>query len=246
MTLEGKVGIVTGGGTGIGRATSLALAARGVNVAVNYSRSADDAAATVGDVEAAGVRAIPVQADVGSDAAVRAMAAQVVDAFGRLDLLVCSAGTTEFIEHVNLDDVTGEMWDRILAVNLKGVFFTARACAPHMRSAGDGSIVSISSTAGFSGAGSSIPYAASKGALNTLTRSLARALAPEIRVNAIAPGVVDSRWLADRPEFLNAGIRRTRLGRAATPEDVAQAVLYFIESPFPTGHVLVLDGGASL
>lgn len=246
MSLAGKAALITGGGTGVGRATALALAARGVDVAINYSRSADDAARTAREVEAGGVRAIAVQADVASDTAVCAMVERAAQTFGRLDFLVNSAGTTVFVAHPDLDGVTEEMWDRVFAVNLKGAFFTARACAPHMRAAGGGAIVNISSVSGITGAGSSIPYAASKGAMITMTRSLARALAPDIRVNVIAPGIILTRWVDGYDDFVQAAVDATPLNRGAQPEDVAQAVLFLIESGYTTGETLVLDGGLTL
>ena len=246
MSLAGKGALITGGGTGVGRATALALAQRGVNVAVNYSRSADEAAQTVQDIQAAGVDAIAIQADVASDPAVRAMVEQTAAAFGRLDILVQSAGTTVFVSADDLDGLSEEAWDRILAVNLKGAFFTARAAVPHLRASGAGAIVNISSTAGQTGRGSSLAYAASKGALNTMTKSLARALAPEIRVNAVAPGIIATRWVAGHADFLAIATERTPLQKAATAEDVAHTVLHLVESLHTTGQVVVLDGGAIL
>ena len=163
MSLQGKAALVTGGGTGVGRATALMLAERGVNVAVNYSRSADEAAQTAADIQAHGVEGLAIQADVASDAAVVAMVEQTVAAFGRLDIVVNSAGTTYFVDYDDLDGMKDEYWDRILAVNLKGPFFVSRAAAPHLKAGGDGVIVSISSLAGITGTGSSIAYAASKG-----------------------------------------------------------------------------------
>ena len=246
MSIEGHAAIITGGGTGVGRAAALGLAQLGVNVAINYSRSADEAAATVRDCEAAGVEAVAIQADVASNASVVAMVEQAAAALGRIDYLVNSAGTTVFVPHAELDALTDEAWERIIGVNLMGAFYAARACVPHMRTAGAGAIVSVSSAAGLSGGGSSIPYAASKGALNTMTKSLARALAPEVRVNAVAPGIIDTRWLDDRREFLDAAVELTPLNRAATAEDVAEAIVYLLQSTFTTGEVLVIDGGILL
>ncbi len=246
MSIAGRVALITGGGTGVGRATALGLAARGVHVAVNYSRSAAEAEATAHDVEAAGVEALALQADVASDAAVRAIVEQTAAAFGRLDYLVNSAGHTAFVAHDDLEALTDEMWDRIMAVNLKGAYHASRACVPHMRAAGGGAIVNVSSVAGMTGSGSSIPYAASKGALNTLTKSLARALAPDIRVNAVAPGLILTRWVDGREDFVKSAVDRTPLKRGATAEDVAQTILYLIESTYTTGEVVVLDGGLLL
>ena len=246
MSIEGRAAIITGGGTGVGRATALGLAELGVNVAVNYSRSAEDAMSTADDCEAAGVQAVAIQADVASNASVVAMVDQAAAALGRIDYLVNSAGTTVFVPHAELDALTDESWQRILGVNLMGAFYATRACVPHMRTAGAGAVVSVSSAAGLSGSGSSIPYAASKGALNTMTKSLARALAPEVRVNAVAPGIIDTRWVNDRREFLDSAVEITPLRRAATAEDVGEGIIHLLQATFTTGEVLVIDGGILL
>ena len=246
MSLQGKAALVTGGGTGVGRATALMLAERGANVAVNYSRSADEAAQTAADIQAHGVEGLAIQADVASDAAVVAMVEQAVAAFGRLDIVVNSAGTTFFVDYDDLDGMKDKYWDRILAVNLKGPFFVSRAAAPHLKAGGDGVIVSISSLSGITGTGSSIAYAASKGALNTITKSLARTLAPEIRVNSVAPGPIDTRWMIGHEDFLQRAVDRSPVNRAATPEDIAAGVLMLVENPIMTGEVLVMDSGCGL
>ena len=246
MSMTGKAALVTGGGTGVGRAVALKLAERGVNVAVNYSRSATEAATTVDDIEALGVDGLAIQADVASDASVKAMVEQVVAVFGRLDVVVNSAGTTAFVPHEDLDGMNEADWDRIQAVNLKGPFFVSRAATPHLRASGDGAIVNVSSLAGVTGIGSSIAYVASKGGLNSITKSLARALAPEIRVNSVAPGAIDTRWMDEHRDFLQVAIDRMPLKRAATPEDIADGVLMLVENRYVTGEVLVMDGGDSL
>src|SRR5260370_13545932 len=189
-----KVAFVTGSATGIGRACALRFAKNKFHVVVNYSRSEAEARETLKLVEACAVRGLLVKCDVGSDAAVRDMLHTVEREFGRLDVLVNNAGMTWFIDHKNLEEMTEEKWDRILQVNLKGPFFCIRAAVPLLRKSGGGAVVSVSSVAGISGDGSSIAYAASKGALNTMTKSLARALGPEIRVNAVCPRPADTRW----------------------------------------------------
>jgi 3-oxoacyl-[acyl-carrier protein] reductase len=244
-----KVALVTGSATGIGRACALRFAEEGFHVVVNYSRSEADARETLKLVEACQVRGLLVQCDVGSDAAVRDMLHQVDREFGRLDVLVNNAGTTWFIDHKNLEEMTEEKWDRILQVNLKGPFFCIRAAVPLMRRSGGGSIVSVSSVAGLSGDGSSIAYAASKGALNTMTKSLARALGPEIRVNAVCPGPVDTRWLRAvmTPEELEARTKGFPMKRPALPEDIADAVIYLAAgTTLTTGQCLVVDGGRTM
>jgi 3-oxoacyl-[acyl-carrier protein] reductase len=245
MEIGGKVALVTGGGTGIGRATALLLAARGVDVAVNYSRSKDDAEATAAEVRKLGRRALALRADVARDDEVRRMVADTVRELGALHILVNNAGWTEFVDFKDLDKLNDDVWDRTLAVNVKGPFYCIRAAAPHMQAAG-GVVVNVSSLAGSIGRGSSIPYCASKAGLNLLTRMMARLLAPAVRVNAVAPGVVTTRWVANQTAFVRGAQMQTPMRRVAGPEDVAQAILALIESnDFVTGQILPVDGGLS-
>ena len=252
MELSGKCAIVTGSAVGVGRATALELAKRGANVVVNYSRSEEEARDTVAQVEALGAKALLVRADVSNDAEVRAMIAAAVDAFGGVNVLVNNAGTTAFVNFADLEGMTEELWDRILAVNLKGPFFCARAAAEAMKSSGEGAIVNIASIAGVKAIGSSIAYAASKAALINLTVALARVLAPEVRGDCVAPGFIDTRWLRQGlGDFYEPAKQRTAeqtpLGRVATPEDVAQITLSLIEgADFVTGQMIVVDGGSSI
>ena len=246
MDPSGKVALITGGGTGIGRATGLLLAQKGADIAVNYSRSETEAQATVEMIEKLGRRAVKIQADVADDEAVRAMVAKVVEQLGRLDILVNSAGFTQFIDFKNLEAVDDAGWDRTMAVNVKGPFHCTRAAAEPMREAGAGAVVNVSSLAGQIVRGSSIPYCASKAALNIVTRALARALAPTIRVNAVAPGVVDTRWVKDQKGLVRGAGMRTPMRRVATAEDVAHVIVSLItENEFMTGQVIVVDGGLS-
>lgn len=252
MELEGRVAIVTGGGTGVGRATALELARRGCHVVVNYSRSKDAAEATAAEARALGVRALAVQADVADDAACRRLVDAAVREFGALHVLVNNAGTTSVIPHGELERVTDEDWDRIFAVNVKGAFQCARAARGPMEASGGGEIVNVSSVAGIRAVGSSIPYCASKAALNNLTIALARALAPRIRVNAVAPGFITGRWfrerLGDAYEALERAMReRAPLGRVCDPEDVAAAIVGLVAGPdLVTGQILVIDGGMTI
>jgi 3-oxoacyl-[acyl-carrier protein] reductase len=247
--LAGQAAIVTGGGTGVGRATALALARLGCSVVVNYSRSKDEAERTAAEVAALGVRGLAVAADVADDAACRGLVASAVRELGRLDVLVQSAGTTAFIPHTDLERVSDADWDRILAVNLKGPFQCARAARGPMLETGGGAIVNVSSVAGIAGVGSSIPYCASKAALNNLTVTLARALAPKIRVNAVAPGFITGRWLqgglGPGYDSVKQSIEsRAPLRRVCEPEDVAEAILSLVIGPqLVTGQVWVVDGG---
>ena len=244
-----KVALVTGSATGIGRACALRFAENGFDVVVNYSRSEAEAQETLKLVEGCQVRGLLLQCDVGSDAAVRSMMQTIDREFGRLDVLVNNAGTTWFIDHKDLEEMTEEKWDRILQVNLKGPFFCIRAAVPLLRKSGGGAVVSVSSVAGLSGEGSSIAYAASKGALNTMTRSLARALGPEIRVNAVCPGPVDTRWLRAvmTAEELDKRTAGYPMQRPALPEDIADAVIYLAAgTTLTTGQCLVVDGGRTM
>jgi 3-oxoacyl-[acyl-carrier protein] reductase len=249
MDVSDKAAIVTGSGTGVGRATALELAGRGCSVLINYSRSRDDAERTAADVEQRGGRAIVFQADVSDDEQCRAMVQAAVDAFGRVDILVNNAGTTRFIPQDDLEALTDDVWHEILNVNLLGTFHCARAVRDPMLAAGGGEIVNISSVAAFLGKGSSIPYVASKAAINSLTTALARTLAPRIRVNAVAPGFITGRWLeqgfgAAYEKVKRSFERRLPLGEVCQPEDVAAAVLSLIGgSDLVTGQVLVVDGG---
>jgi 3-oxoacyl-[acyl-carrier protein] reductase len=246
MNLQGKIALITGGGTGIGRGIALAFAVEGAGVAVNYSRSEKEATATVQEIRDLGVPALAVKADVSQDAQVREMVDKVAEECGRLDILVNNAGATAFVESTDLEGLTEEMWDKILAVNLKGTFFCSRAAVPAMKSHSGGNIINISSIAGTTGIGSSMAYSASKAGVICLTKSLARALAPEILVNTIAPGFVDTRWTADWPEFRKMHEEATPMKRVAVPEDIAEAALFLAHSDFVTGQVIVVDGGKTM
>lgn len=252
MDLSGCVGIVTGGGTGIGRAICDALARAGARgVAVNYSRSRDEAEATAERLRAAGSDAVAICADVTGEAAVAAMVETAVARWGRLDVLVNNAATTRFIPFSDLDAATDEVWDELLGVNLKGSFRCARLAAPFLRQT-RGAILNVGSTAGLRGSGSSLPYAVSKAAVHHLTRTLAIALAPEIRVNAIAPGTVATNWYRGRfgDEKADAVEREvaqaTPLRGVATAEECANAALGLLSSDWVTGQVVVVDGGKHL
>jgi 3-oxoacyl-[acyl-carrier protein] reductase len=242
-----KAALITGGGTGVGRSTSLALARRGFNVAINYSRSREDAESTAAAARELGAQAITIACNVASDTEVRQMAERCQHEFGRLDAVINNAGTTHFIPHADLEALSEEKWDQILAVNLKGPFFVCRATIPLLRQSGGGSIVNVASVAGLAGAGSSVAYAASKGGLITMTKSLARAFAPDIRVNAVCPGVIVSRWLDDHPEMIDAAINITPLKRASTTDDIADAIVFLVcDAQMMTGQALVIDGGRTM
>ena len=252
MNLGGAVAIVTGGGTGIGRAVSENLARAGARaVVVNYSRSSVDAEATANALSDLGCEGVPHRASVANESEVRGMVDETLARFGRLDVLVNNAGTTRFIAHSDLDAVTDEVWDQIIGVNLKGTFYCSRAAAPSLRR-GRGAIVNIASVAGTRAAGSSIPYGVSKAAVLQLTRNLAVALAPEVRVNAVAPGLVATRWFREpfgeqaASEQESRAAASTPLREVATAEHVAQAVMGFLGSDLVTGEFVLVDGGKHL
>jgi 3-oxoacyl-[acyl-carrier protein] reductase len=241
-----KVALVTGSATGVGRAVAVRLARRGLAVCVNYSRSEKDANETLELVRSHGVPALLVRADVADDGQVRDMVRRCAAELGGLDVLVNNAATTHFIDHTDLEALTDEVWDGIFQVNLKGAFYVCRAALPLLRPR-RGSIVNVTSVAGLGGQGSSIPYAASKAALNSVTKSLARAFAPEVRVNAVAPGPILTRWLADYPDMVERAVQATPLQRAATPDDIADTVVYLaLDTSLTTGQVLVVDGGRTI
>jgi 3-oxoacyl-[acyl-carrier protein] reductase len=249
MELSGRVAIVTGGGTGIGRSTSLLLARRGARaVVVNYSRSSADAESTAAEVRGLGAAGLPYRADVADEGQVKAMIAATVDRYGKLDVLVNNAGTTHFIPHADLDALTDEVWNDILSVNLKGTFFCCRAAATELKKT-HGAIVNVASIAAHRASGSSIAYAVSKAGVVQLTRGLALALSPEVRVNSVSPGLVSTRWFSKRfgdeaaaaQEETFAGA--SPLGRIAGPDDVAQAIVALLENDVITGQDLVVDGG---
>ncbi|MCP4755013.1 MAG: SDR family oxidoreductase [Proteobacteria bacterium] len=252
MEVLGKAAIITGGGTGVGRATGLALAKLGCSVLVNYSRSRKAAEQTAADIEKLGVKALPWKADVSVDSECRAMTKAAIDAFGQVSILVNNAGTTSFINHRDLDAVKDEDWERLLNVNLKGPFQCARAVKEPIDAAGGGAIVNVASTAGINAQGSSIPYCASKAGLINLTISLARIMAPAIRVNAVAPSFIAGSWL-EQGLGENYGKMKERMEKKAPlhkvcePEDVADAILGFIiGSDLITGQIMQCDGGMSI
>lgn len=249
--MKGTVAIVTGGGTGIGAAVVRRLAAQGVRCVINYASSRDEAEALAGEV---GQGAIAVQADIVDDAACRSLARAATDAFGRIDFLVNNAGRTKFANHEDLDALDAEDFIEIYRLNTIAPFQMIRACAPAMRAGGIGAVVNVASVAGMFGNGSSVAYAASKGALITMTKSLARALAPAIRVNAVAPGYVGTGWFEKRLgaegfEKLNQRIAAaTPMAMAAGPDEIAAPIVMLLDpaNRVMTGEVLLLDAGAHL
>jgi len=247
-----RVAIVTGSATGVGAATALKLAQRGWDVLINYSRSEAEARQAQAACEAAGADTLVLRGDVSQDADCKAMVAAAVARWNRIDALVNNAGTTVFGDDAKWDRIDAEVFDRILGVNALGMFQMVRACVPHLK-ATQGSIVNVSSVAGALGIGSSVPYVASKGAMNSLTLHFARQLAPEIRVNAVCPALITSRWFDQGlgPGGLDRAIaateQHTPLRRPSTPEDVAEAIVWLTcAAPTVTGELLMIDGGTHL
>lgn len=242
MDLNGKAALVTGGAHRLGRAFALGLARAGADVLVDYHSSADAAGDTVDEIRALGRRASAVRADVSRGADVKRLLSACEDEFGRLDVLVNSAS---LFEAAPLERVSDEDWDRSLAVNLKGPFMLSRDAAPLLRRDGGGLIVNIADLSAFQPWPSYVAHAVSKAGLVHLTRVLARALAPHIRANCIAPGTVLPPTEYTEAESDPAGTRRV-VGREGRPDDAVRALLYFVESDFVTGEVAVVDGGRML
>ena len=250
--MSGKsVAIITGGASGVGAAVARMLCAKSYNVLVNYSRSADAAAAVVQECLALGADAVAVKGDVARDDDCRELARQAMARWGRIDALVCSAGTTRFVPMADLDAVSASDFQHIYGVNSIGPFQMARAVKPHMQ--GGGAIVNVSSIAGLTGSGSSFPYVLSKAALNILTVALARQLAPAIRVNAVLPGLIEGRWMRDglgdeayervKGQFAAA----SALGKVSRPEHIARAVCWLLEEDsMVTGQLLPVEAGFML
>ena len=240
-SLAGKVALVTGAGKRIGRSVALRLASEGADVVVNYRSSKAEADEVVAQITAMGRRAVPVQADVAKKADVTALFAALEKEFGRLDILVNNAG---MFFAAKFEELTEEQWDRILATNLKSQFLCSQAAAPMLRRSGDGRIVNFASLGGLVAWPAYTHYCVSKAGVIMLTRCLARALAPEITVNAIAPGTIS--FDGDSPELAEDFIRRAPLHRTGTPKDIDDAVVFLARSPFVTGQVIVVDGGRML
>ena len=251
--LDHKVAIVTGAAVGMGRAIAVALGRAGARVVVNYSRSQAEAEETARLVRETGAEALVIRADVSKDPEVRAMVAQTVERFGRVDVLVNNAGITAHVPFEDLEALDDDAFDRLYAVNVKGPFFCARAVVPHMRRQGHGRIINLGSVAGQRPFGSSISYSASKAALMHLSRCLAKTLGPEIRVNCIVPGqIVDTRWNEGRPNFdpeaaARSGAQAVPLKRVGTSADVAEVAVYLATgADFLTGVEINVDGGREL
>src|SRR5712692_4639936 len=250
MTQDKKVALVTGAATGIGRAAAVALADAGFDVVINYSRSEQAARETARLAQAKGANTLLFQCDVSDDPSVRKMLTAVEREFGRLDALVNNAGTTTEVGPKDFEAMTAEEWDRVFAVNVRGMFQVTRAAVPLLKKAG-GSIVNTASIVGLRPGPQPLPYAASKAAVVNLTKTLAWNLGPKIRVNAVAPGWMEGDWmkrmLEDKyQDLMGKRAKATPLKRVVTADDVAETMMTLIESNrFVTGEVIVIDGGFS-
>ena len=250
MTQGRPAALITGAATGIGRAAAVALAAAGYDVMINYSRSESAARETAALAQAKGAKAALFQCDVSDDSCVRKMLAAAEKQFGRLDALVNNAGTTSNVKPGDFEGMTAEEWDRIFAVNVRGMFQVTRAAAPLLKAA-RGSVVNTASIVGLRPGPQPLPYAASKAAVVSLTRLLALNLAPEVRVNAVAPGWMEGDWMKRMldtryDDLMARRAKNTPLRRCATAEDVAEVIVNLIVSNrFVNGEVIVIDGGYS-
>ena len=254
MSEDRKVAIITGSSQGLGAAIAKKLSERNVNTVINYSSNEDLANHTMKECIKNGVNAITVKANVSSDDDCKKLVKKTIDAFGRVDILVNNAGTTKFADHTKLEKLSDEDFINIYKVNVIGPYQMIRAVEPFMKKNGFGSVVNISSIAGKTGIGSSIAYAASKGALNTMTLSLAKALGPEIRVNTVCPGFIGTGWFENR--FGKETYERikkdqeniTPLNKAGTPNDIADSAVFFCleGSEHITGETLISDAGMHL
>jgi ketoreductase RED2 len=239
-----RVALVTGSTSGIGEAVARRLAAAGSRVVINSTTSVDAGNALV--AELGEDTAHYVQADIASAEDARRLVAETVERFGRLDALVNNAGTTVRIPHNDFETASPDVFRRLYDVNVVGTWQVTVAAMPHLEASGAGAIVNVSSLAGVRPTGSSIPYAVSKAALNHLTVLLANVTGPAVRVNAVAPGLVETPWTADWTDLYEAVTAMAPMGRTAVPADVADVVMSLLDSTYVTGQVWVVDGGLGL
>ncbi len=254
MVNKDKIAIVTGSSAGLGASVAIQLAKRGINVVINYSKNEVEAKKIQKICEDYNVRTLCLKANVSVDEDCKYLVNETIKKFKKVDILVNNAGTTKFANHQKLDALTDEDFINIYKVNVIGPYQMIRAVEPYMKKNKFGSVVNVSSIAGITGIGSSIAYAASKGALNTMTLSLAKALGPEIRVNTVCPGFIVTGWFLDRfgEEKFNKIVKDqeeiTPLKRAGTPDDIAKSVVFFCleGGEHITGETLISDAGMHL
>ena len=253
MELNSKVAIVTGSSSGVGAAAAIKLAAQNVKVMVNYANSKGGAEDTVKTILAAGGEAIAFKADVSDDLQCIALVKKTIAEFGQLDILVNNAGTTTYVEHKNLDLLSDAIWESTLGTNLMGPFYMTRAALPELMKQGGGEVVMTSSIAGLTTNGSSMAYCASKAALNSLTRTLAKAIGEHnVRVNAICPGLINGKWASEGwgehfQDVIAFAEGAAPLGKVATPEDIADSLISVITgTDLMTGQIITVDGGFTI
>ena len=253
MNLKSAVCIVTGSAAGVGAACAVQLAKKGACVVINYSKSEKEARETEAQCLAAGGETILVQGDVAQDVDCKRIVQAALDKWGRIDGLINNAGITKFVDQRDLDGINADDFQRLYAVNVIGPYQMTRAATPALQKQG-GSVVMISSMSGITGVGSSTAYVATKGALNTMTLALARTLAPSVRVNAVCPGLIDTRWhtarfanSADYEKFVEKYAENVALGKACDAEEVAEVAVWLVEhGDMITGEMIKVDGGAHL
>lgn len=239
---SGRVALVTGSTSGIGEATAKRLVALGAKVMLNSSTSISEGEKLASELEGVSYH----QADISSEDECKELVDATIETFGRLDVLVNNAGFTSVIPHADLDGVTEEVFRRIIDVNIFGTWYLSRAAVPELKKSGNGSIVNISSIAGLRPVGSSIPYSISKAGVNQMTQLMANVLGPEIRVNAVAPGLVETPWTESWDTLHAAVAARSPMRRSATAEDCAEAVIGILRNTYQTGDIVVVDGGLTL
>lgn len=237
--LEGRVAIVTGSSSGIGEAVARHLSLAGVNVVVNSSTSTTQGQRVA---DALPTDSIYIQADISNAYQCQGLVDQALKRFGRLDILVNNAGWTSSVDHDDLEGLTDDILLKTFEVNVYGTWWVTKAAMPHLKESPDGNVTNITSVAGIRPVGSSIAYAMAKASLNHLTRLLAKSHCP-VRVNAVAPGLVDTPWTADWDDMRELVASRAPAGRSGTPDDVAAAVMSLITNPYVTGEIFVVDGG---
>lgn len=248
MNEESKTVIITGSSSGVGAASAIEFAKRGWNVVINYSKSKTDAVEVVKACESLGVKTLLCQANVANEDDCKRMVTETINTFGRIDALINNAGATKFCDYSHLEGLTKKDFQDLYEVNVIGAYQMVKLSAEYLKKS-HGAIVNISSISAISGVGSSIAYAASKGALSTMTLSLAHALSPEVRVNGICPGFIQTRWtkgfLGERYESVKEKIEKVSLvGKTSLPEDIAKGLVYLVVDALTTsGQLITIDGG---
>ncbi|WP_190324677.1 SDR family NAD(P)-dependent oxidoreductase [Bacillus atrophaeus] len=243
MMFRNKVVLVTGGATGIGSATCIKLSSLGAKVVVNYSKSLKEAQDTYNQLSNTGLL---YQADISDKRQVKKMINACIQKFGKLDYLVNNVGVTHQLAMDDFDGATDEIWDKLWDVNVKGTFYCIKEAVPYLKKGEDAAIVNVGSVAGITGLGSSVPYAVTKSAVHGLTKSLAFSLAPDIRINCIAPGAVDTRWWEGNEEKMHALAGNILMKRISTPEDIAETICYTLLQKSLTGQIITADNGQTM